>query len=193
MSRATKRRRSAKASATGVDFDEPLPYKHVPQLWPFQYRHSSIEFVRLLSDANTSSHSHVFDVIIESKHYALKIVRCHLEFHSRKLSCRLTEGYNNVVQILRRGRARIPTEASSCSAGYDHCTLRSVLRGMPGLRSHRGQKAQRQSRSALLRLRRRFRSPRSRSLRDFWCVGVGPTIGAIQSASGRETVFPRHR
>ena len=88
MSRATKRRRSAKASATGVDFDEPLPYKHVPQLWPFQYRHSSIEFVRLLSDANTSSHSHVFDVIIESKHYALKIVRCHLEFHSRKLSYR---------------------------------------------------------------------------------------------------------
>lgn len=117
MSRATKRRRSVKASATDVDFDEPLPHKYVPQLRPFQYRDSNIEFVRLLSDASTSIHSYVFDVIIESKHYALKIVICHPESHSRKPSCQLTEGLNNVVQILRRGRARDPTEGSKRSAG----------------------------------------------------------------------------
>jgi len=81
-----KRLRPAKISATGVDFNESLPSIEGPQLGPFRHRNSIIEFVSLLSDESLGSYSHVFEVVIESKHYALKMVRSHLDFYSRKPS-----------------------------------------------------------------------------------------------------------
>lgn len=71
--RAKKRRLSKeKAKPTG-GFDELLPTKDPPHLQRFPHHDGAIEFVSLLSDENPGSHSHVFDVVIEGKHYALKM------------------------------------------------------------------------------------------------------------------------
>ena len=75
--RKAKKRKlnNEKVNNPSVDFNEPQPTEHPPRLERFLFHDSDIEFVSLLSAENPGSHSHVFDVVIESKHYALKIAR----------------------------------------------------------------------------------------------------------------------
>jgi len=60
-------------------YDEPLPKCKGPRLYPFQECTATIDFVRLISDADSvdtsqEGHAHVFEVSIASKCYAMKIV-----------------------------------------------------------------------------------------------------------------------
>ena len=60
------------------DFDKPLPDCEGPKLHPFKHRKAAIKFHRLLSDTDmpqAGGDSHVFEVSIRSKVYALKVVR----------------------------------------------------------------------------------------------------------------------
>ena len=61
--------------AWSVDLNEPLPPTTGPKLSAFDLHDRSIEFVGLLSAERPGRHSHVFEVVIGSKHYALKMVR----------------------------------------------------------------------------------------------------------------------
>jgi len=45
-----------------------------PKLHPFFDRSSDIQLIRMLSDLEQEGYSHVFEVIINSRHYALKMV-----------------------------------------------------------------------------------------------------------------------
>ncbi len=51
-----------------------LPQFDGPKLHPFSDGDSDVQFVRLLSDNEKVGHSHVFEVIIKSQYYALKVV-----------------------------------------------------------------------------------------------------------------------
>ncbi|MCJ1239953.1 hypothetical protein MMC14_007952, partial [Varicellaria rhodocarpa] len=53
-----------------MNLDEPLPLCDGPKLQPFEYRHAPVKFIRLL---NAGDHGSVFEVLIESNTYALKI------------------------------------------------------------------------------------------------------------------------
>ncbi len=55
--------------------NDPLPDCEGPKLGEFQHCTSAIQFVDLLSAETPGVDGHVFKVIIESKHYALKMVR----------------------------------------------------------------------------------------------------------------------
>ncbi len=55
-------------------FNRPLPQTDGPKLHPFPGRKKPINFVRALSDINADGQSHVFEVSIGSKKYALKMV-----------------------------------------------------------------------------------------------------------------------
>jgi len=66
---------SAKEVAWSVDLNEPLPPIIGPKLSAFDLHDRSLEFVGLLSAEQPGRHSHVFEVVIGSKHYALKMVR----------------------------------------------------------------------------------------------------------------------
>jgi hypothetical protein len=67
-----------------IDLNEPLPRCDGPKLHPFKDRKANIKFVSLLSqgdgdgdgdsDSGSGGHGHVFEVIIASRRYALKIV-----------------------------------------------------------------------------------------------------------------------
>ena len=57
-----------------VDLNESLPLIHDPQLNSFKHRSSNIEFIRLLSDEESAKHSYVFEIVIKSNRYALKLV-----------------------------------------------------------------------------------------------------------------------
>ncbi len=57
------------------NYCEPLFQCEGPKLHPFCDRESTIGFVRLLSNGGSEGHSHVFEVSIGSKAYALKMVR----------------------------------------------------------------------------------------------------------------------
>jgi Kinetochore Sim4 complex subunit FTA2 len=75
---------------TLIDLNEPLPRCEGPKLRPFKDRKANIKFVSLLSrgdgdsdsdsDSSSGGHGHVFEVIIASRRYALKIVSGHLQF-----------------------------------------------------------------------------------------------------------------
>lgn len=56
-------------------YEEPLPECDGPKLRPFPGRHGHIKFIRLISEEIQYSDAHVFEVEIDSKIYALKIVR----------------------------------------------------------------------------------------------------------------------
>lgn len=58
-----------------IHFSKPLPECEGPRLAPFKDRKSNIDFVRLLSNNEQDGHSHVFEVSIKGKAYALKVVR----------------------------------------------------------------------------------------------------------------------
>lgn len=55
--------------------DEPLPLGEGPKLTAFDLNNNTIEYVRLLNAEESSGHSHVFEVTIGARFYALKIVR----------------------------------------------------------------------------------------------------------------------
>ncbi len=57
-----------------ICFSKPLPKCEGPTLAPFNGRKLNIDFVRLLSDNEQNGQSHVFEVSIKGKAYALKIV-----------------------------------------------------------------------------------------------------------------------
>ena len=54
--------------------DEPLPLCDGPKLKPFAYTGAPVDFVDLLSADSPGEHSHVFEVVINSQHFALKVV-----------------------------------------------------------------------------------------------------------------------
>ncbi len=56
------------------NFNKPLPQTDGPKLHPFPGRKKPINFVRVLSDINADGQSHVIEVSIGSKKYALKMV-----------------------------------------------------------------------------------------------------------------------
>ncbi len=58
----------------GAHFRKPLPECEGPRLAPFNDRKFNIDFVQLLSDNEQNGQSHVFEVSIKGKAYALKIV-----------------------------------------------------------------------------------------------------------------------
>ncbi len=70
------------SSIAAVRLDQPLPRCEGPKLSPFKDHKASIEFIKLLSepdpkerhDESPGGHGHVFEVLIKSKPYALKIV-----------------------------------------------------------------------------------------------------------------------
>lgn len=63
---------------------QPLPQCKGPKLHPFQKSKADIQFKRLLSNAqgtldssDQAGHAYVFEISIDSKTYALKMVRVH--------------------------------------------------------------------------------------------------------------------
>lgn len=56
------------------NFHKMLPQCDGPKLHAFSKRAVDIQFVRLLSDDEQRGQSHVFEVIIDGKRYALKVV-----------------------------------------------------------------------------------------------------------------------
>ena len=68
-----------KSEIMGLQF---LPDCKGPKLNRFVRTESPIEFVRLLS-GNDGVHSHVFQVTIDSKQYALKLVRSKQSLNAR--------------------------------------------------------------------------------------------------------------
>ena len=56
------------------DYNAPLPQCEGSKLAPFHRRYPAITFRRLLSGEDSEGHGHVFDVVIDSTPYALKIV-----------------------------------------------------------------------------------------------------------------------
>lgn len=62
------------------NYDGPLPQCQGPKLKPFPHRKSKVDFIRLLSDSESTGgiesggHAHVFEVSIEGETYALKVV-----------------------------------------------------------------------------------------------------------------------
>ena len=61
-------------------YDEPLPQCKGPKLSPFQGRSAAVNILRLISendpdDTTGGGHTHVFEASINSKIYALKVVR----------------------------------------------------------------------------------------------------------------------
>ena len=57
-----------------INYHRLLPQCDGPKLHPFSHGSSDLHFVRLLSDNENVGHSHVFEVIINGRHYALKMV-----------------------------------------------------------------------------------------------------------------------
>lgn len=114
MPRAKAKKRTEKTPARevawSVDLKEPLPPTIGPKLSAFDLRDRSIEFVGLLSAEQPERHSHVFEVVIGSKHYALKMVRLTrytklFHYSSSKHAVwkksRLTRILSTAVQVLR--------------------------------------------------------------------------------------------
>ena len=58
-------------------YTEPLPLCEGPKLHRFQKPQAAVTFVRLLSDAESEGHAHVFEATIGSATYAIKMVRLH--------------------------------------------------------------------------------------------------------------------
>ena len=57
-----------------IPFHKKLPQCRGPKLSPFSKTKFDVQFIRLLSDNEREGHSHVFEVIINGSHYALKVV-----------------------------------------------------------------------------------------------------------------------
>jgi len=71
----TRRGLATTGLRTEANCDEPLPFGERPKLTAFDLEDNTIEYVRLLSAEELSGHSHVFEVTIGARFYALKILR----------------------------------------------------------------------------------------------------------------------
>ncbi|CAD6583699.1 MAG: hypothetical protein ASARMPRED_001480 [Alectoria sarmentosa] len=58
-----------------IPFHKKLPQCRGPKLSPFSKTKFDVQFIRLLSDNEREGHSHVFEVIINGSHYALKVFK----------------------------------------------------------------------------------------------------------------------
>lgn len=63
-----------------VELADPLPRCDGPKLKFFGHHSSSFNFVSLLSSENPGQHGHVFEVVLDSQRYALKIASSHMIF-----------------------------------------------------------------------------------------------------------------
>ena len=86
-------------------YRQSLPQCKGPKLHPFQKGKADIQFKRLLSNvqgtlnsSDQAGHAYVFEISIDSKTYALKVVRVH--YHMIFISDLLSRLI--LVQILRR-------------------------------------------------------------------------------------------
>ena len=61
-------------SALSEELDDPLPNAKGPKLNRFHDYNAPIKFIRKISRDEETSHSYVFEVIINSGKYALKLV-----------------------------------------------------------------------------------------------------------------------
>ena len=57
-----------------VERHDPLPRCDGPKLHRFDHGGEHFEFIGLLSSRNPGCHGHVFEVVLDSQHYALKVV-----------------------------------------------------------------------------------------------------------------------
>ena len=67
------KRRLQQQAAAAVKSNHPLPTCEGPKLGKFEHHRSAIRFVKLLSAETPGEDGHVFEVIIKSEHYALKM------------------------------------------------------------------------------------------------------------------------
>ena len=65
-----------------VELNNPLPNYEGPRLGPFTHRNSPVYFIKLLNPKTPGEDAYVFEVVIELKRYALKVVS---QKHSRRL------------------------------------------------------------------------------------------------------------
>jgi Kinetochore Sim4 complex subunit FTA2 len=74
---AAKRGRRARrgVAAAAIESHHPLPACEGPKLGRFKHSSAAVEFVGLLGAEADGKDGQVFEVVIESKHYALKLVR----------------------------------------------------------------------------------------------------------------------
>ena len=61
-------------SRPAVERGEPLPRCNGPKLHYFGNRGEQFEIVGLLSARNPGRHGHVFEVVLDTQRYALKVV-----------------------------------------------------------------------------------------------------------------------
>ena len=57
-----------------VELNNPLPNYEGPRLAPFAHRDSPVHFVKLLNPRTPGEDAYVFEVVIELRRYALKVV-----------------------------------------------------------------------------------------------------------------------
>ena len=69
-----------------VQLNNPLPNYEGPKLHPFHHRSAPIYFVDLLNAETPGEDGWVFEVVIELKRYALKVVSRVQPLHSKKFS-----------------------------------------------------------------------------------------------------------
>ena len=67
------KRRSQQQSPAAIKSNNPLPTCDGPKLGKFEHHRSAIQFVKLLSAETPGDDGNVFEVIIKSEHYALKM------------------------------------------------------------------------------------------------------------------------
>lgn len=93
-----------KKPPAAVESNDPLPDCEGPKLGKFQHCTAAIQFVGLLSAETPGVDGHVFEVIIESKHYALKMVRdtpIEASFETHKLIYKSSSGslLSSIIQL----------------------------------------------------------------------------------------------
>lgn len=69
------RRHSQEKPPGAVGSNHPLPVYEGPKLGRFEQGSAAVQFVNLLSAGKSGGDGHVFEVIIKSKRYALKMAR----------------------------------------------------------------------------------------------------------------------
>ncbi len=110
-------------------YDQPLPLCEGPKLHPFPKGKVDITFKRLLQNDQDSSDSsyeegraHVFEVSIDSKTYALKVVRVCV--YIRLIPEWLTlAGYHSSNSSMRTRTCQIWTKKSTAGSAARFCTL----------------------------------------------------------------------
>ena len=72
--RLWQKRATSPKTVYPVELNNPLPNYEGPRLDPFRHRNALVDFIQLLNPQTPGEDAYVFEVIIESKRYALKVV-----------------------------------------------------------------------------------------------------------------------